>query len=322
MLFTSLVDHLAGRRQFLQSAAGLGAAGLGAIAMPGLTGEAKAAGHTTINFEDPAENLKAYIKLTANLDPTVETCGWFGGTLYANIGVEKMIPLVGVEGLGVMRVEPQGNNTYRVFNREFAVYTDPKTGEYLEDWVNPYTEERVKVWPIQNHKVMGEVAPIRKQDFDGTIVEFPFKPPWIIQGDKAFSLLELHAAFPNSMTPEEWPRESAGPINKTSEMFNRMTTLSDLADPDTSSADYVGTWVRLGPWLPWMLMGQLDGHIVYRSFMNKNGPVENVPEKLRAYMEKNYPEFLEAPASSEWGKPNDSSFSVYMEENEPQPPSS
>jgi hypothetical protein len=107
MLFTSLVDHLAGRRQFLQSAAGLGAAGLGAIAMPGLTGEAKAAGHTTINFEDPAENLKAYIKLTANLDPTVETCGWFGGTLYANIGVEKMMPLVGVEGLGVMASSPR-----------------------------------------------------------------------------------------------------------------------------------------------------------------------------------------------------------------------
>lgn len=326
MLFTALTDHLAGRRQILQSALGLGAAGLGGMAMAGLPGEAKADGHAPekamVNFEDPTENLRAYMKLTGNLDPSVETCGWFGGTLYGNIGVEKMLPLIGVEGLGVMRVEPQGNNTYRVFNREFAVYKDLKTGEYLDDWVNPYTEERVKVWPIQNLKVMGEVAPIRKQDFDGTIVEIPFSPPWIIQGDKAFSLLELHAAFPNPMTPEDWPRESAGPINKTSEMFNRMTTLSDLADPDTTSADYVGTWVRIGPWLPWMLMGQRDGHIVYRSFMNKTGPVENVPEKLRTYMEKNYPEFLQAPPASDWGKPNDSSFSVYMENNEPEEPMS
>ena len=319
MLHKSIVDHLAGRRQFLQSAAGMGAFGLGAMGMAGMAGTAKADGHAGINFEDPEENLRAYIKLTANLDPSVTTYGWFGGTLYANIGVEKMNPLIGVEGLGVMRVEPQGNNTYRVFNREFAVYTDLKTGEYLDSWVNPYTEERVKVWPIQNLRVMGEVAPIRRQDFDGTIVEIPFSPPWIIQGDKAFSLLELHAAFPNPMTPAQWPRESAGPINKTSEMFNRMGNLSDIANPDTMSADYVGTWMRIGPWLPWMLMGQKEGHIVYRSFMNKNGPVENVPEKLRAYMEKNYPEFLEAPPSSDWGKPNDSSFSVYMENNEPQP---
>ncbi|MBT6959519.1 MAG: hypothetical protein HOA00_00110, partial [Rhodospirillaceae bacterium] len=56
-----------------------------------------------------------------------------------------------------------------------------------------------------------------------------------------------------------------------------------------------------------------------RSFMNKTGPVENLPAQLRAYIEKNYPEFLEAPAASEWGKPNDSSFSVYMENNKPQP---
>jgi len=312
MLHTSIVDHLSGRRQFLQSAASLGAFGMMGAA-------AKADGHASVNFDDPSENLRAYIKMTGNLDPTVETCGWFGGTLYANIGIEKMMPLCGVEGLGVMRIEPQGNNTYRVFNREFAVYTDLKTGEYLDDWVNPYTEERVRVFPIQNKRVMGEVAPIRKQDFDGTIVEIPFSPPWIIQDDKAFSLLELHAAFPNPMTPDKWPRESAGPINKTSEMFNRMTTLSELANPDTTSADYVGTWVRIGPWLPWMLIGQRDGHIVYRSFMNKTGAIENIPEKLRSYMEKNYPEFLEAPPSSDWGMPNDSSFSVYMEQNEPQP---
>lgn len=35
----------------------------------------------------------------------------------------------------------------------------------------------------------------------------------------AFNVLEVHAAFPNPMMPEEWTRESAGPINRTSEMF-------------------------------------------------------------------------------------------------------
>ena len=49
MLFTSLAEHLTGRRQFLQSAAGFGAAGFGAMATPPLAGPAVSlmlSGHT------------------------------------------------------------------------------------------------------------------------------------------------------------------------------------------------------------------------------------------------------------------------------------
>jgi len=316
MLYRSLLDGLSGRRKFLQASAG----GLMLASLSNCSQNPSANNKTsTVDFENPEENLKAFIKTTGSLDPSAETAGWFGGTLYANIGVEKMMPLVGVEGLGMMRVEPQGNNVYRIFNREFAVYKDIKTGEYLDNWTNPYTNESVEVWPIQNKTVLAEVSPIHKQDFDGTIVEFPFKPPWVIQDDTAFSLFELHAAFPNPLTPDKWPRESAGPINKTSEMFHRTTSLSQLADPDTPHANYVGTWMRIGPWLPWMLMGQKEGHIVYRSFMNRIGPVEKTPKQLLDYMENKFPEFLSAPPQEDWGKPNDSSFSVYMENNSPKP---
>ena len=137
MLYRSLLDGLSGRRKFLQaSAGGIMLASLSNCSQSQNTNNKTA----TIDFENPEENLKAFIKTTASLDPTAETAGWFGGTLYANIGVEKMMPLVGVEGLGMMRVEPQGNNVYRIFNREFAVYKDLKTEEYLDNWTNPYTD--------------------------------------------------------------------------------------------------------------------------------------------------------------------------------------
>ena len=119
------------------------------------------------------------------------------------------------------------------------------------------------------------------------------------------------------MTVEQWPKESAGPITRISEIFQRVTSLSALADPDSTSADYSGTWTRVGPWLPWMLMGQMDGHILYRTFMNKTGPVEQLPAALLARTEERFPEFLEAPGDETWGRPNDSSFSVYMSEREP-----
>ncbi|MBM3514956.1 MAG: DUF1838 domain-containing protein [Alphaproteobacteria bacterium] len=319
MLYSSLFETVTNRRHLIQSVAGAGAMAAG---MAGLSvgSTAKAATRVPIDFKDPAQNLKAFIKMTADLDGTKESVGWFGGTIYGNRGVEPLKPLVGVSGVGMMRVKPMGDNVYRVFNREFATYTDPKTGEILESWKNPYTEETVDVVPIKNMIVNAQISPIVEQDFDGHKVKFPFTPPWIVQTDKAFQLFEVHAAFPNPMKVAEWPRESAGPINRTGEMFSRMCSLAELEDPDVSAADYVGTWTRVGPWLPWMLMGQADGHLLYRSFMNRTGRVENLPPTLLSYMEKKYPEFLKSPGDETWGKPNDSSWTVYMSQNKPKPP--
>jgi hypothetical protein len=317
MLFSSLMEAMTTRRGAIRAVAG--AAGMVAGMAGAEAATPKAAKRQPIDFKDPAQNLKAFIKLTGDIDPAKETVGWFGGTLYAVRGVEKLVPLIGVSGFGVMRVAPQPDNVYHVFNREFAAYTDLKSGEIVESWKNPLTDETVDVVPIHNRIVNAKVSPIIEQDFDGHKVTFPFTPPWIAQGDKAFSLFEVHAAFPNPMKPDAWPRESAGPINRTSEMFQRMVKLSDLENPDMTGVDYVGTWTRVSPWLPWMLNGQMDGHILYRCFMNRTGKAENLPKNLLAYVEKKYPEFLKAPGPDTWGQPNDSSFTVYMGERKPQP---
>ena len=79
----------------------LGAATLASSAAATDLKNATGNGHdnTLIDFENPAENLKAFVKLTASLDPSAETAGWFGGTIYSVIGDQKKVePLSGVEG--------------------------------------------------------------------------------------------------------------------------------------------------------------------------------------------------------------------------------
>jgi hypothetical protein len=166
--------------------------------------------------------------------------------------------------------------------------------------------------------VNAEGAPVMKMDFDGTLMEVPFSPPWNFFGDKAFSLFEVHTAFPNPLTPAAWPRESAGPVTRISEMFQRFTRLSELEDEGQSYADYSGSWTRIGPWMPWMLQGQAPGHLFFRTNMDRTGTADRLPEALRARAEKLHPEFFKAPGDETWGGPNDSSFSVYMSENKPQ----
>jgi len=277
----------------------------------------------TINFMDPAQNLKSFIKVLGNLDSTVETVGWFGGDIFAVTEPDKPLQkMFGVDGMGVLRVESQDDGSYRLFNRECAFYTDPMTGEYIDTWTNPYTQEEVEVVSIHNMTVNAEVAPIFKMDFDGEVQEMPFMPPWWIQEkiNTAMSMFEVHVVAPNAMTVEEWPRESAGPVNRISEMFHRSCRLSELQDEDLTSVNYDGVWTRVGPWLPWMLQGQAPGHILYRTFMTRPGTIDNMPDRLlKQVSDELGEEYFVAPPASSWGSQNDSSFSVYMEENDPKP---
>jgi hypothetical protein len=260
MWHSSLTQTLADRRQALQTFFSWGAvaagAGLGLTACDrGAPPAAPSSGAvkrddkqvSKIDFSNPAESLKAFIKLTGDLDPAAETVGWFGGDIFAVLGPDKPLQkIVSVEGFGVLRVSAQPDGKYRLFNRELAYYKDPKSGEFLDAWTNPFTGEVVDVKPIHNKVVNAEVAPVMKMDFDGTLMEVPFSPPWTFFGDRAFSLFEVHTAFPNPLTPAAWPRESAGPVTRISEMFQRFTRLSQLEDEGRGYADYSGSWTRIG----------------------------------------------------------------------------
>lgn len=318
------------RREALQSFMGVGgmAAGAGmlasACAQPASEPQAN---RKTFEPEDPQQSLDAFIKLTGDLDPTVETAGWFGGTIFGDTRRDRPLkPLVGVQGFGVVRTEKQPDGSYRVFNRECAFYTDPKTGEFLDEWKNPYTKEVCNVSPINNLTVNAnlivspKVGTAIEMDFDGTLMQVPLPLVWDSVDDTLMSTFEVHTAFPNELDPETWPRESAGKVLRIAEIFQRVASLEEVENQDLTSAHYAGCWTRVGPWLPWMRQGQADGQLIYRTFMAKNGTIDKLPEALVKRAEERLPDFFQAPPPESWGSKNDSSFSVYARDNEPLPP--
>ncbi len=319
------------RREAMQSflsVGGVAAGGLLASACAGPTdSQPAAARREPVDFTDPVQSLRAFIKLIGDLDPTKETAGWFGGTVFSDTRRDRPLkPLFGIEGFGVVRTEEQPDGSFRIFNRECAFYKDLKTGEFLDVWKNPYTKEEVEVMPIHNmtvnaHLIISEkVGTAIEMDFDGNLMEVPLPLVWDNFGDKLFSTFEVHTAFPNELKPDVWPRESAGPVLRIAEIFQRVASLADVENPDSTSGDYSGTWTRVGPWLPWMLQGQADGNLFFRTFMTKLSSVDQIPRPLREITEQRLPEFFVAPSPDTWGGKNDSSFSVYVSENEPKPP--
>ena len=290
-------------------------------------GPSKSVRRAPIDFNDPVQSLRAFVKLMGNLDPTVETPGWFGGTVFGDSRRDRPLkPLMGIEGFGVLRAERQSDTSYRVFNRELAFYTDLKTGEYLDTWVNPYTKEECEVKPIHNMTVNASMIVSEKfgtaieMDFDGNLMEVPLPLGWQNFDDKLFSTFEVHTAFPNELKPDVWPRESSGPVIRIAEIFQRVANLAELENPDVTTADYSGCWTRVGPWLPWMRQGQADGNLLFRTFMTKLNSPDQLSPRFKAHIEERLPEYFVAPPPESWGSKNDSSFSVYARENEPLPP--
>ena len=290
-------------------------------------GPSKSVRRAPIDFNDPVQSLRAFVKLMGNLDPTVETPGWFGGTVFGDSRRDRPLkPLMGIEGFGVLRAERQSDTSYRVFNSELAFYTDLKTGEYLDTWVHPYTKEECEVKSIHNMTVNASMIVSEKfgtaieMDFDGNLMEVPLPLGWQNFDDKLFSTFEVHTAFPNELKPDVWPRESSGPVIRIAEIFQRVANLAELENPDVTTADYSGCWTRVGPWLPWMRQGQADGNLLFRTFMTKLNSPDQLSPRFKAHIEERLPEYFVAPPPESWGSKNDSSFSVYARENEPLPP--
>jgi hypothetical protein len=317
------------RREAMQSVlsvAGMAAGGLVASSCAGPTDSQSVARREPIDFDDPVQSLRAFVKLMGDLDPTVETPSWFGGHVFGDTRRDRPLKaLMGIEGFGVLRVERQSDTSYRVFNRELAFYTDLETGEYLDTWVNPYTKEECEVKPIHNMTVNAHMIVSEKfgtaieMDFDGNLMEVPLPLGWQSFGHKLFSNFEVHTAFPNELKPEVWPRESSGPVIRIAEIFQRVANLAELENPDVTTADYSGCWTRVGPWLPWMRMGQADGNLFFRTFMTKLNSADELSPRFKAHIEEHLPVFFVAPPPETWGSKNDSSFSVYVRENEPLP---
>lgn len=319
------------RRDALQAALGIGGVTAGGMLLGGCATASSSAADSVarapIDFTDAKQSLDSFIKLTGDLDPTKETPGWFGGMVFGDTRRDRPLkPLFGVQGFGVVRCEEQPDGSFRVFNRECAFYTDPVTGEFMDKWTNPYTKEVCDVQPIHNltvnaHLIVSEkVGTAIEMDFDGTLMEVPLPLGWDTFGDKVLSNFEVHTGFPSELTPEEWPRESAGSFLRIAEIFQRVASLGDVENKNTTSADYSGTWTRVGPWVPWMRQGQADGNLFFRTFMTKLESVDQLPPDLKAITEERLPDYFQAPPPESWGSKNDSSFSVYARENEPLPP--
>jgi len=299
------------------------AAAIGRAQGPGLDGP-------YLDLKTPAGNQVAYARMSGNLDESKQKMGWFKGYVMGVRPGEKVVDLIGFEGFGMSRlkwVEGKGSRpgVYQKILREVGLYTDLKTGEVLEEFRNPFTGEDVRVVHVANDPynfMIGQTFPgaevFNEKTGKTKMKMVPLLLPWQARGGRLELEMHIHLRNKNKLTPEKWPRESSGEYYQASEMFNYHIKPEDMQNEDMTTIPFHGTWGRITPWLPWMLMGQTPGHCQYNAFMGSGEDLEEVMSRnVLDYVEKHYPKYFNAP--DKWEGFGASSLENYAVEQTPAP---
>ncbi|GAB2678909.1 DUF1838 family protein [Aliiglaciecola sp. 3_MG-2023] len=332
------LDETGSRREFLSKTAkgligaGVASAGLGmavgrahAITIDPTVSSKLPKDSGTLKYSDNYWNRDALARIMGDLEFGKQKFGWYRGTVIGVKKGEKNRELCGFEGFSFARLKDAGNGVYEKLLREVGFYTDLKTGEVLEEWENPYTDETVKVVHIANDPFNFKIGPFypKPPSYGGLnkkvdLPDIPMILPWTEVGDNKVMLQSnTHLYYKNALQPDKWPRESSGEMNRVSEMFTYVFDKEDLADPKVTGLMFSGSWNRITPWLPWMLMGEAEGHAYYNCIMGCYDNMDMMSPKVLAYAKKHYPKYFEAP--TEWVEPSWSSLEHYANEQTPAP---
>ena len=261
-----------------------------------------------LNLDDPKDNMTAFVKVRGSLTDNEEVIYYANGKIYGFVEGERDKPLMSFHMYNIARTVKTGENTYDLLTNEVLLYTDLETGEVLETYENPYTGETVDVLHVWNSPVNQKFA------LEGRFGK------WGVNHNKyGRDMLCMNAdiflAYPSPLTVKDYPENSQSDLYEASELFQFFFSEKDMNDPDKNSIDCTISWTRIGPWLPWLKMGQRQGNMVYQAAGYKlmETDYDTMPAVLRDYVMANKPEYRHAP--TEYTSPNETSWTYFKKNN-------
>lgn len=281
---------------------------IGALACEPAKEKTESSPSLNLDLDKTEDNLTAYVKVRASLNDDEEVIFYANGKIYGFVEGERDKPLMGFEMYNIGRSRKLGDGDYQLLTNEVLLYTDLETGEVLETFQNPYTGEEVEVLQVwnspvnQEHKIEGKYG------------------RWGIAHNKYGSDMicmnaDVFLAYPSPLTIANYPENSQSDLYEAAELFQFFFSEKELNDPNKQSIDCTISWTRIGPWLPWLKMGQAPGKMVYQGAGYKlmGSEYDQLPSMLTKYVMANKPEYRNAP--TEFTRPNETSWTYFKKQN-------
>jgi hypothetical protein len=250
----------------------------------------------------PQQALRDFIKVRASLNPTETSVFFWTGTIYAQLPHQPYQKLFQFEGFNIGRVEAVEGG-YRMITREAAFYKDAKTGEILDTWLNPLTNQTVDVVHVWNDPV------------NQTMLENGPRGPFAIpvtelDGDARCMWMDVTLAYPTPLSRAQYPEYVQNDLYVGAELFQFFYDQRDVDNPALQAVPCQNSWTRIASWVPFMKMGDRAGGLVYQCRGGRlAGGYAALSPQVRAYVERHQPKYASAPDA--WVQPNETSW-TYM----------
>lgn len=272
----------------LSRRAALGGA-VGAMAM-GAAPSVLAAGRDRLDLHDPAQRALARAKITGSAAKE-RVHVFYRLHVYAYLHEANILPLFTLNTLSITDWTPLANGTYDTRHWEAGVYCRFDTDEAIDEWVNPVTGEKRRVWQFRGGPHLGIVGP------DGSsVVGADVKPSGLRMetvGDLVLVPSVSSMGFPNPIAPDKWPTQSSGPMRYWESHATYSAKIADVVNPRIVNAPATCIFQNMGTWHPWLGMGGRPGRSYGRAYGAKIAGLDALTPELRRAFETRTPEILE-----------------------------
>jgi hypothetical protein len=273
------------RRSWLAGSLILGA-GVGAESSSAISSAAVAVAGSEPDTWRSDEQLRNLVRMQGSLLEE-DVRWWFTGVIFGVRGEgETPRPLVRFEGTEVYWFSHRGDD-FQLGGHTVTFFRDFETGEFLYEFINPYTGKRESVKPAVQGGNLGfaytrqGIWPVR---LDGTPLAEPVKKPLRVQW--------------HEMGPHIWlQHQTVYPPGMPAMHGQRQTIFAQrdaLRDPLQNSVPASFSSVVFMNWLKWMDMKDQPGHVIWHASGVKLQSMDQLPRAYRERAEKEYPDRLSA----------------------------
>jgi hypothetical protein len=272
-----------------------------------LSAQKKKGGPPPLDLSNPDDAVMVQQRIACSTDSTAVTY-WWQGTVWSRVTGERDRMLFTFQAMNTRACasfnDPQKGRGYRMVSRELVFYTDPKTGQVLRSWKNPWTGKDTEVMHVSNDPV-NMSAPQFARSATG-----PYQITNIVEKDGTAFMSSIVPLFYTNPLAGDY-QENVGGQYHAMELFNFFAPMAELTDRASKTvADVQIHWSRVSRWLPWMNMGDRDGLIIYNSQGKKLKSWDALPDVVKQEIALNYPDYTKPPALDD-ARPNETSWTYF-----------
>jgi Protein of unknown function (DUF1838) len=254
----------------------------------------------------PEDALEISKRVQCGVADGVPAVYHWSGNVYSRVQGEPDKLLFKGEGMNVRQCvtvnDPKRGKGYRLVSREVMFYLDPKTGEVLRKWTNPWTDETVDVMQINNDPVNSRPSfPINA---DGT----PFTFTGRREGRWIFQPFEAPLFYRNVLQGDY--QDYVGGKYHAMEIFDFAYEAEEMLNTKNPTAYPIISWVRISDWMPWMKMRGRQGQMVFNAMGNKLNSYDELPKVIKDEIALNYPIYTTPPPGDD-PRPNATTWTEF-----------